>query len=71
MKIFVFLAVSTAGLASCGTTGGNNSVLLNNGNDVRFLQQGSTSCPGIAASNNPIYERYPLRCGPQSQVIPR
>lgn len=71
MKTIVTFALCAATLAGCGYTGGNNSAFLNNGNDVSFLQQGTGGeCPGVADSNNPIYERYPLRCGPQTQVIP-
>jgi len=68
----ILMAVSAAALSACGAVAsGNNTGFLDNGRDVSFLTDGRNSCPGVAQSNNPIYERYPLRCGPQSQVIPR
>jgi len=70
MKTYLALSVCGVVLAGCSASG-NNSAFLNNGNDTSFLQQGSSSCPGVAQSNNPIYDRYPLRCGPQAQMIPR
>ena len=71
MKNIAILAVCAATLAGCGSAGGNYSPVLANGNDISFVTRGSTSCPGIEESYNPIYERYPMRCGPQAQAIPR
>lgn len=76
MKTFVTMAACAVMLAGCGgttaSTGSlNNSGFLSDGTDTSFLMQGTTSCPGIAGSGNPIYERYPLRCGPQAQVVPQ
>jgi len=71
MKNIAIMAVCAATLAGCGGSGGNTSPVLSNGTDTSFLLQGVNNCPGIATSNNPIYDRYPLRCGPQAQAIPR
>ncbi|SLN26599.1 hypothetical protein [Pseudooctadecabacter jejudonensis] len=65
-RIFGLLAVGVA-LSACAPTG-NNSVFLDNGNDVSFLRTGATACPNIGTEVSP---RYPMRCGPQQQVIPR
>ena len=69
-SILIGLAVAST-LAGCSGNLRSNSAILNTGADVSFLRQGVSSCPGVAQSNNPIYEQYPLRCGPQAQVIPR
>jgi len=69
MKTLTVMFTCTLVLTACGST--DNGLFLNNGNDTSFLRDGANSCPGVIASNNPIYERYPLRCGPQAQVIPR
>lgn len=69
---FLLMTLCAGSLAACGAVStGNNTGFLDDGKDVTFLQQGATSCPGVIDSGNPIYERYPLRCGPQTQVIPR
>lgn len=72
MKTTLLFAVCAITLTGCGfASGGNQSAFLSNGNDTSFLEQGTSNCPGVIESGNPIYERYPLRCGPQMQVIPR
>lgn len=71
MKTLAILTTCAVVLTGCSTSGSNSGIFLNDGKDVSFLSDGANSCPGVAASANPIYERYPLRCGPQAQVIPR
>jgi hypothetical protein len=67
MKITLIMAACAITLSGCGAGGGNSSAFLNNGNDVSFLRDGANGCPGVNGSANPIFDRYPLRCGPQTQ----
>jgi len=68
MNRFAAFSLCAVVLSGCAVASGNNTGFLDNGNDVSFLQNGVNSCPGIAAaSGNDIYERYPLRCGPQAR----
>ncbi|WP_296418620.1 hypothetical protein [Pseudooctadecabacter sp.] len=67
MKIVFGLAALALTVSACAPTG-NNTVFLDNGNDVSFLRQGASACPNIGTQ---VGTQYPLRCGPQQQIIPR
>lgn len=67
MKTFIGIAVLALTVSGCAPTG-NNTVFLDNGNDVSFLRQGASACPNVGTQ---VGAQYPLRCGPQQQVIPR
>lgn len=66
MKNFVLMAACAFGLSACAVASGNNTGFLDDGKDVSFLRDGVNSC-GNLAGINPIYARYPMRCGPQTQ----
>ena len=64
-------ACSTATTGGVAYSGDNGGSYFDNGNDVSFLDQGSLTCPaGTVQAGLQGSAQYPLRCGPQSQIVP-
>ena len=78
MKNFLLVTTAAGLLSACATVSDNhsgapsgnfnNQGFLYNGNDINFVTQGTTGCPEEGVLGLP---GYPVRCGPQQQVIPR
>jgi len=67
MKTLLSVSACAVFLTGCGVSN-DSSAFLFDGTDTTFQDTGAAACPNIGSAISP---QYPLRCGPQVQVIPR